>query len=323
VRTSSFVLVTLALTATLSSLAHAEEKTPLAIVPLAGLGVDAATLEKIDDALVSEAAALKIPVVPAPSVTRGQCNSDVQCLAKLGASLKATRVITGSVGLAGDEVHLKLQVVDVPSATATSKDDVGPLDQAERRVRAAAMWLLDPAAYAESASLLPALSLAGAEVVVDGQVRGNTPLFGPVAVSPGPHDVEVRYAGLKTWKAFVDAPFDEVRRIELVSKDGAIVEVGGASASASSSAPGVTTEKPFPTLLVAGGALGALGAAAAIVAVFAAVSANDSFVKVHDQGDLSAIGANRSAVAVYSVALPVAVVGIGAGAGLIGYLFLE
>lgn len=315
----AFALAVLSLSLSTPSWAQADERT-LAVVPLDGLGVDPGLLDKLNAALRAQVDKLELPAVSHDEVKaahdQAPCDADVTCLARLGQSVGARRVLAGSVGVAADEVHIALKVIDVASGTESKPlEDTAPADQAEKRLQATALKLLDPERYNASGSLVVKLALSGAEVVVDGMPRGTTPLFGPVdQLPPGRRDVEVRYAGLKSWRGFVDVPFDEPVRLELAEKAGALVEVPRGDAP-TTAAPAPTA---LPALTLAGGGLLAVGAVAFVGAAVAYVLGEQAYVKAHDDRQLDFADDAQAAWTAQAILFPVAVVGIAAGAGLLG-----
>lgn len=320
-RTSVVVLALTLLSTALPTSSRAQpEPRRLAVVPLDGLGVDPALLDKLNAALRAQVDKLEVAAVSHDEVKaahdKAPCDADVACLARLGQSLGARRVLTGSVGVAADEVHIALKVIDVASGTESKPlEDTAPADQAEKRLRATALKLLDPERYNASGSLMVKLALAGAEVVVDGVPRGTTPLFGPVdGLPPGRRDVEVRYAGKKSWRGFVDVPFDDPLHIELAEKDGALVEVPHGNAS---STPPAVSDKGSPVLALAGGGLLAAGVLAGIGGGVAYVIAEDAYVKAHDQRQPELAAGADAAWITQAVLLPVAIAAIAGGGGLL------
>jgi hypothetical protein len=299
----------------------------LAVVPLDGLGADPALLQKLDGVLRAQVDRLELPAVAHDVVkaahARSPCEQEVLCLARLGEAVGAQRVLAGSIGFAADDAHIALKVIDVASRTESNVlEERAPIDQAERRLRETALKLLSPRRYHESGSLVLSLPLAGAEVIVAGLPRGTTPLFGPIdRLTPGRREVEVRYAGLKSWRGFIDVPVDDAVRLALAVKEGAIVEVPRDDASRVPA--GAAPAEPQRPLLLVGAGVAAAGVAAGVGAAISFVLAEAAFTRAHDEGDLSFVDDNEAARAAYAVLLPVGVLATAAGAGLVIFSLSE
>jgi hypothetical protein len=146
------------------------------------------------------------------------------------------------------------------------------------------MKLLAPDVYNRSGALLVDAGASGAEVIVDGVMRGTTPLFGPIdGLPPGRRDVEVKLAGTKSWRGFVDVGFDEAYRLDLAVKDGALVEVphGGGSVGNGGGGP----DGELPVFVVAGTAALAVGVIAALAAGGTGLAVVDAHDKIVNKGE--------------------------------------
>jgi hypothetical protein len=320
-----------ALALLLSTSAAADTGDKLAIVPLDGLGVDAVLLDKLDKAVRDEVNDLGVRAASAKA--KNDCSGDVKCLAGLGEAAGADQVLAGSVGLAGDVVHITLRIITVKLASEyKSLDDDAPADQAERHLRATAMKLLAPDQYVTAGSIVVATPLEGAVVFVDGQERGRAPFFSPIGgIAPGRREVEVKYPGTTSWRGFIDVSFDEAARLDVVEKDGALVEVAHGSVKMqqqSSSSPPPAKLGAGPSALTwFGVGAGALGLAALVGAAIANGVANDAFAKttrpLPAPDAFDAIRANRAGVGAYYALISVGILGLAAGGGLVAYSFVE
>ncbi|HEY4223986.1 MAG TPA: PEGA domain-containing protein, partial [Myxococcota bacterium] len=295
----------------------------IAVVPLDGLGVEQVELEKLDHALADEVKALAIDSIAHDDVLRAnkECNGDAKCLVNIGKDVHAGRVLAGSVGMAGDELHISLKVVDVVLAMEVGAvDDQCPADQAEQRVRAATMKLLAPDKYNTSGAILVSTPLAGAEIVVDGVKRGTTPLFGPVdGLAPGRRDVEVRYPGKTTWHGFVDVGIDEPERLDIVDKDGVLTQVPHAPKTA---AP-VESGSGLSPFVYVGVGVAALGVVALAGAGFAYSDAAESEAAFRLKPNSADKDRNQDAVLAYGILLGSGVGAVVVGAGLAVIMGLE
>ena len=291
-----------------------------AVTPLDGLGVDAGLLKKLDAALASEVRELQLFTID-PAAVRAQrpCAGEPKCLKDIGDKLGADRVLAGSVGLAGDELHIALKLIDVARGEEPRAiDGATPVDQAELRMRASATKLLAPDLYNKSGSITVTVPLTGAEVIVDGSSRGAT-TAAIVGLPPGRREVEVRYAGAKPWRAFVDLRFKEPHLVELALVDGALVEVphGGEG-------PATTSADEVNVLLLSGiGALG-VGVVSGVGAIVAyrvredaARRTNDGEITRKNFDDFNAASVLCGTLTALSVTTVVV------GAGLVGFSMVE
>lgn len=295
----------------------------LAVTPLDGLGVDATLLATLDAALAREVRELSMRTVAAP---KKACDGDARCLADIGRAAGATRVLAGSVGLAGDELHIALKLIDVVNGDESrSIDEAAPLDQAELRLRAAATKLLKPDKYNQSGSIIVSVPVSGADVVVDGSARGTTPLFGPIdGLPPGRREVEVRYAGAKSWRGFVELRFGEPHRLELNLIDGALVEVPRALAAPKLDATAAAAGAGPDVLLLGGIGVTALGVAAAVAAIVAYEAAADAQRRINgDDISRKNIDDNRAAALASGTLATVSVLAVVSGIGLIAFSVVE
>ena len=294
----------------------------LALVPLDGLGVDGALLAKLDAAVRAEVRDLGVSA--AAVRPEKDCAGDVACLVAVGEKAHAVRVLAGSVGLAGDEVHLTLRLLDVGLKTELkSIDDAAPADQAERRIRATAMRLLAAEKYNTSGAIFVSSPLAGCEVVVDGVPRGTTPLFGPVdALAPGRREVEVRYPGKTSWRGFVDVGFDQPEHLDVAEKNGALVQVAHEDAVSSAGAPSPSSSAVLPLV---GAGVAAVGAVGLVGAAVAYASAEDAYHRFHDQGHVSqaVLAQNGNMSVAYGILLPAGIACVAVGAGLVALSVVE
>jgi len=55
----------------------------------------------------------------------------------------------------------------------------------------------------------------GAQIVIDGNVRGITPLSAPLEIPSGTHEVELRKVGFRTWKSAVYVPPNETLHLNI------------------------------------------------------------------------------------------------------------
>lgn len=310
----------------LSSAAFAQGEV-YAVVPLDALGVEPALLNRLDAVVRERVQAVGAREADPALVTRvasaRPCAGDARCLTALGRELGASRVVAGSVGVAGDTLNVVLKIVDVASGVeSVSEQGQAPLDQAEAQVHALAFKLLDPAGYNASGAILVDVGVTGAAVIVDGVERGTTPLIGPIGgLPPGRRAVEVRAPGLQPWRKHVEAPVDGVARIRLAQEGNALVEralpAGGGN-------PGGGGKMAVSPLVWAGAGAAVVGVGCSIGAVVAYLSAEDARHRFEDGDRAAAVfGQNQTAATVFGALAPLGAAGIVAGVGLVGFGLME
>lgn len=299
-----------------------------AVVPLDALGVEPALLNRLDAAVRDRVHAVGAreadPALVSRVASARPCAGDARCLTALGRELGASRVVAGSVGVAGDTLNVVLKIVDVASGVeSVSEQGQAPLDQAEAQVHALAFKLLDPAGYNASGAIVVDVGVTGAAVIVDGVERGTTPLIGPIGgLPPGRRAVEVRAPGLQPWRKHVEAPVDGVARIRLVQEGNALVERALPLGAAS---PGGGGGKMAVSPLVwAGAGAAVVGVGCSIGAVVAYLSAEDARQRYADGNRTAAVfGENQTAATVFGALAPLGAAGIVAGVGLVAFGLME
>lgn len=106
------------------------------------------------------------------------CTGEDRCLAAIGKKLGADVIIAGTVGQLGDNYVLTIKAVDVATARPVQKIQSDPLrgqpDELIEGVRVAAYRLLAPGQLHGAIQIQT--DLIGAEVRLDGELRGKTPL---------------------------------------------------------------------------------------------------------------------------------------------------
>lgn len=299
----------------------------VAVAPLDGGGVDAALVARLDAAIRDQVDALGVPLISHDVVREAHalapCEAQRACLMRLGATLGARRVLAGRVRMGGGALWATMKVVDVASGTEGRPiEEQVPLDQAARRLRAVAVKLLDPQRYNESGAVVVALALPGADVVIDGSPRGSTPLFGPIdRLPPGRREVEVRYAGLKSWHGFIDVPFDRAQRLDLSTKDGAIVITEKEQGPPVQAAE---VERGFSAWTWLGVGVVGLGAAAGVASGVAWAVGETAYARAHDEQRLDLVEDAAAAWNVQALLMPVAIGGLAGGLALsLGSIALE
>lgn len=294
----------------------AADTSTLVVTPLDGLGVDEKVMRRLNATLAQEVKGLE--GYEAVHADRS-CDGEVACLQALGKERSAARVLAGSVALLEDQLHIALKVVDVVGGAGEPKavTDTAPLDLADTRLRASVLKLLAPDKLDKSGSIVIAGGLTGAEIVVDGVLRGTTPLFGPIdGLAIGRREVEVRHPDAKEpWRSFVDLRFAEPRVIELVLLDGALQEVVSSEV--------VSADR---SLVIAGG-VGAIavGVALGVGAIIAYDQADTFYKRIHVANEVTTenIDAYGAYSALCGTLIVASVVAVGAGGGLVAFSMME
>jgi hypothetical protein len=260
-----------------------------AVLPTQGTGgvtTEAEMVQKVMFLTLQERSLnLSLPdAVSNATVVHGSACSDTQvaCARLVGPDVGASKVVASELWSQMGAFQLRLVVVDVRSGgdpgawqSFNAKDQAALAQVAEDAVLAAL--------HLESFGSVGIKMEPGAEILVDGIARQNTPLLRPLELSVGRHELEVRYGNRAPWREFVEVQKDEAREIALCTRDDAVVEcVAGASAP---------TTPPGPPLLAVAGGIGAgVGAVGLVVgAVFGGMAAASygEFVSTNG-GDLTA-----------------------------------
>jgi len=304
-----------------------------AVVPLDALGVEPALLNRLDAAVRDRVHAVGAreadPALVSRVASARPCAGDARCLTALGRELGASRVVAGSVGVAGDTLNVVLKIVDVASGVeSVSEQGQAPLDQAEAQVHALAFKLLDPAGYNASGAIVVDVGVTGAAVIVDGVERGTTPLIGPIGgLPPGRRAVEVRAPGLQPWRKHVEAPVDGVARAppgRCPPAPGGCALVERALPLGAASPGGGGGKLAVSPLVWAGAGAAVVGVGCSIGAVVAYLSAEDARQRYADGNRTAAVfGENQTAATVFGALAPLGAAGIVAGVGLVAFGLME
>lgn len=239
------------------------------LLPLAGDGVDAEVVDRVDSKVRDEMRRLpNVKLARLPEQGPAMCaGDDVPCLVRLGEAAGVAKLAVGMLSPRDDGYLLELRVIDVlRGAPARETTEVLAADATTHpaRVREAATRLFAPELYV--GRLLLSVSKPGARVLVDGALVGSSPLEHPVkGLVPGRHALEVRLPGHKVVSRFVEVAFGEVTTERVVLVEGE----GFTSGSAAEPAP--PGDEPggasLATVLYgAGGGLAAAGAATLLAA---------------------------------------------------------
>ncbi|HEX5057727.1 MAG TPA: PEGA domain-containing protein [Kofleriaceae bacterium] len=185
------------------------------------LGIDNEIVQRLETLFRMELD--RLDKVPQPSrrdiersVTSAEqnCTGEEKCLAAIGKRLGVEWVVTGTVGSLGDNYVLNIKVVDVATGKSQriQSDPLrGSPDELIEGVRVAAYRLLAPQQI--HGSLQIQSDLIGAEVTLDGNKLGKTPLAngGVIAKLPlGKHRLRVEAKSYDPFDSDVEVHFQKV-----------------------------------------------------------------------------------------------------------------
>ncbi|PID38225.1 MAG: hypothetical protein CSB49_06685 [Proteobacteria bacterium] len=177
----------------------------LAVFRVDPLGVDAGIVARLDGLLRIELARLADAAMPGPAAVQtlmrkhkalAGCTGDVTCLAEAGRLLGVDRIISGNVGGLGDSYVVNLKIVDVKSKKELRKIQEtisGRPDQLIEAVRVAAYGLVAPDKLRGALAVLA--NVPKAQVRLDGELLGTTPLPVKRGLKVGAHTLRVSKAG--------------------------------------------------------------------------------------------------------------------------------
>jgi hypothetical protein len=208
----------------------------LAVLELEALGMDREPVARLEILFRMELERL----AGRPLLTRRQIQRTIQssrklrrcagadgCLAEIGKKLDVDLVVTGTVAALGDSYVINIKAVDVATGKQLPKRiETRPLrgspDELIEAVRVAAYELLAPAEL--HGSLMVLSDLVGAEVLLDDELIGVTPLPEPVRkLALGTHVIKVTAADYAPFQEEVRVRFQKTTRVivRLATEDAA------------------------------------------------------------------------------------------------------
>lgn len=246
-----------------SLIARAQEPRPaLGFLQLEPLGLDAERALRLEALFRAELERLSSAPLPSRSALEGvyakepalrSCTGEPACLAAVGKRLGVTAVVAGNVGALGDSYVVNLKLVEVARATEVrrvSEKLSGSSDQLIDAVRVAAYRVVAPEELRGSLSVLS--DVAGADVALDGQKLGKTPLRGPITGVPvGKHALRLEADGFTPAASEVDVHFQKTSEV-VVRMIAAVALPGRDSRSA---APARWYDSPWTWVAVGAGAV--------------------------------------------------------------------
>ncbi|MDP2344233.1 MAG: PEGA domain-containing protein [Deltaproteobacteria bacterium] len=158
----------------------------------------------------------------ATALGMGCATTAADCAVMMGGLAGGDVVVNGSVTSEGGKLKVALQAFDVVTVKERGRADaVVDVDAAARvrEVRRLVVRLLAPARELGSVALTS--TPEGAAVMVDGVLRGVTPLAAPLEVKPGSHEVYVALAGFESQTHVFDVAFEGTASLALQLKPGA------------------------------------------------------------------------------------------------------
>ena len=142
---------------------------------------------------------------------------DASCMAEIGGALGAEALVTGDLGKVGDKILINLQLIDIRNAKVikrNSREVTGGPGQLLDEVRVATHGLVEGLLKAASGKLLFSVSEEGADISVDGNVVGVSPMPS-MALPAGPHDVRVKKGGFVSWARTVPIQPNATEMVEV------------------------------------------------------------------------------------------------------------
>ncbi len=128
------------------------------------------------------------------------CDSS-DCYAELGGKIGTSYLVAGNVGLVGKKFVINLQRINIADTKVEKRVDrqfSGSLEQLLEEVRTASHQVVADLLKASSGQLLVTTTEEGADVAIDGETVGTSPL-GRLSLPAGPHDVKVKKEGFIAW----------------------------------------------------------------------------------------------------------------------------
>lgn len=187
--------------------------------------------------------------------------SDLDCLLKLAVLVGIDTLIVPSVSLGKDAFALDLVLIDAgaKSVARSVRHQISPRSETfGKDVEGAAVELLAPERYV--GQLLVNANVNGAEVKVDDQVIGHTPLAASFGTTVGQHLVVVSKGGTSPYASLVEVRYGDTTTVDVRLQD------TGEHDAASAAGGGDVLFLSGLTLASVGGSLGVLAAAGALFA---------------------------------------------------------
>jgi hypothetical protein len=200
----------------------------IALWRLKPLGLDAATADRLEVLLRAETSRLKGFSLQTKKRTEGilarprnqelrKCGGETACLCKIGKALGVKKLVTGVIGGLGDDYTFDLKLVDVRSCREERRINEalsGREDLLIGAIRRALYKLVAPELFVGSIGI--DVPVEGAQVLIDGQPVGVTPLAAPVGgLKPGSHKLQITKEGLSSFEDSIPVRFQVVTRVKV------------------------------------------------------------------------------------------------------------
>jgi TolB-like protein len=152
-----------------------------------------------------------------------------QCAVRIGKILNMQKMVTGSIGKVGKTYTIDISVIDVESSRierSFNRDYRGEIDgllealqsMAQEMANAVAGQTKSPANAAKQAYKLTIGSYPkGAEVIINGQAIGQTPLSRQIKAGSS-LNIRLKYRGYKDWDKSLTMARDEDLNVEMIRR---------------------------------------------------------------------------------------------------------
>ncbi len=220
-----------------TSPAHAEDKLPIAVMELAGRGVDEAFAGALTTEVSNTIAALRVfRVITREDIkrmlqleqTKQQCTGtvDAACMAEIGGALGVEYLVYGEVAKIADTYSLSIVLLDINKAQAANRVNKkianarDLLDETELSTK----LLVQPLLADKKGFLIVETRETGAKVSIDDRLVGLTPLAGRLELSMGAHQMQVEKEGFLVWAKTIDVTPNQanVEQVAMVPSQGFI-----------------------------------------------------------------------------------------------------
>lgn len=196
-----------------------QQKTSIAVMDLAGRGVDEAAAGALTTEVSNTLASLRVfRVITREDIkrmvqleqTRQACTGEVdaQCMAEIGGALGVDFLIYGEAAKIADTYSLSLVLLDIGKAEATNRINkkITETRKLLEDTDLATKLLIQPLLESKKGFLVLDIREKGAKVSVDGRTVGVSPLAGRIELPMGAHEVSVEKTGFLTYARTIDVP---------------------------------------------------------------------------------------------------------------------
>lgn len=223
-------------------------KRSVAIYPLQPLGTDPQIVDRIEDLVYAQAKTIKgLRVYSRKALKKKmagagkKCAGDLSCLAALGKKAGMATVVYGTVATLGDSYVLDLKLIRSKNRREMRRQSVslsGDQSVLINGIRECLTQLVAPEQFVGSLSLR--LDKPGAEVYIDGDLVGKTPLKDLGQLSPGKHALKIILSGYTDFDRFIEIHFQRTTIVNVAlsgTSINATIEAAASSAQAEGGVP--------------------------------------------------------------------------------------